>query len=235
MAVRSIFGVLGGLLLAAWATSATWAQPQAVAMSASAASGQALFQQSCAACHGADAKGGVKLGDATAADLRWQTLGPTYHNDPALVTRAITQGLDQDGQALDDVMPRWQGKLTAAQVQDIVAYLQTLTTAVPGQIVATPEHEEATPPPTEEAQESAAAASVISQARVAVASSAVTSAAATSPTTAANEAATPVAAPTTGDGGGNGGGTPPVAWLGLAAVVVILGALGIWQRGRGRP
>jgi hypothetical protein len=109
--------------------------------------------------------------------VRWQTLGPTYHNDPALVQRAVLQGQDQDGQALDDVMPRWQGQLTPAQVQDIVAYLQTLTTTAPGQVVATPVHEDATPQPTEEAQEAAQASSVIAQARsedAQAASSAVT-------------------------------------------------------------
>ncbi len=112
MAARHIVGGVGGVLIAVWAATAGLAGPQAIAPAADAASGQALYQRNCAACHGPEARGGLKLGDATAADLRWDYLGPQYHQDSVLVTRAIIQGLDQDGKALDDVMPRWQGKLT---------------------------------------------------------------------------------------------------------------------------
>ena len=44
--------------------------------------------------------------------------------------------------ATRSALARWQGKLIAPQLQNLVAYIQTLTTAVPGQVVATPVHEE---------------------------------------------------------------------------------------------
>jgi mono/diheme cytochrome c family protein len=227
MATRVILGGILGVLVAMGLMTVTFAAgppaPQA-ADASDAATGQQLYTQYCGACHGPDAKGGAKLGDATSADLRWQALGPTYHNDPALVQRAILQGQDQDGQALDDVMPRWQGKLTTAQVQDIVAYLQTLTTAVPGQIVATPVHEDVTPQPTEEAQEASEATSLIAQARNAAATPATTSSVAASETTSAGTV--PTGTPAAG-GGGTATGGIILAALGVVglAVVFIVGAV----------
>jgi mono/diheme cytochrome c family protein len=228
MTTRTILGGILGLLVAAGLATVTFAAgppaPAGAPSAADTAAGQQLYSQYCGACHGPDAKGGVKLGDATSADLRWQTLGPTYRNDPALVQRAILQGQDQDGKGLDDVMPRWQGKLTAAQVQDLVAYLQTLTTAVPGQIVATPVHEDVTPQPTEEAQEAAQATSVIAQARNAAATPATTTSVAASETTSA--VTVPTGTPATG-GGGTATGGIVFAALGVVglAVVFIVGAV----------
>ncbi len=98
---------------------------------ADATNGQALFQANCVSCHGANAAGGIKVGSATSADLRWAELGPTYHNNPSLVSRAILQGLDQDGQQLDTAMPRFSGQLSQSQADDIVAYLQTLASGLP--------------------------------------------------------------------------------------------------------
>jgi mono/diheme cytochrome c family protein len=226
MATRAIIGGVLGVLVAMGLLPAAFAAgPPAPARAPSAAeatTGQQLYSQYCGACHGPEAKGGVTLGDATSADLRWQTLGPTYHNDPALVQRAILHGQDQDGQALDDVMPRWQGTLTATQVQDIIAYLQTLTTAVPGQVVATPVHEDVTPQPTEEAQEASQATSVIAQARATAAQA--TTSEATAPTTSAATAAATTApgVPATGGGGTTVGGIVLIALgvVGLAAGVV---------------
>jgi mono/diheme cytochrome c family protein len=222
MATRAIIGGVLGVVVAMGLMPAAFAAGPPAPQGADATAGQQLYGQYCGACHGPEAKGGVKLGDATSADLRWQTLGPTYHNDPALVQRAILQGQDQDGQALDDVMPRWQGKLTATQVQDLIAYLQTLTTAVPGQIVATPVHEDVTPQPTEEAQEASQATSVIAQARATAAQA--TTSEATAPTTSAATAAATTApgVPATGGGGTNNGGIVLVALgvVGLAASVV---------------
>lgn len=230
MTTRTIVGGVLGLLMAAGLATATFAAgspaPAGAPPAADAATGQQLYSQYCAACHGPDAKGGVKLGDATSADLRWQALGPTYHNDPALVQRAVLQGQDQDGQVLDDVMPRWQGKLTPAQVQDIVAYLQTLTTAVPGQIVATPVHEDATPQPTEEAQEASQATSAIAQARNTATTPATTGAVAAAGTTSA--ATTPTGTPATG-GGGTATGGILLAALGAIGLVAVL-AVGAVRR-----
>ncbi|MFI5269958.1 MAG: c-type cytochrome [Chloroflexota bacterium] len=213
MPKRMLLGGIVGLVGLAWLGLAAFPSQAAAPLVADAAAGQTLYQQNCQSCHGADAKGGVKLGDATAADLRWDQIGPAYHQDPTLVARAITQGLDQDGKALDDVMPRWQGKLTAGQVQDLVGYLQTLTTAVPAQVVATPVHEDATPVPTEEAQEKATAVAVVATAR------------AGAPT-----ATQATAAPATGGGGGSLGQTGVLAVI--LALGFALGGVGLWRRGR---
>ncbi|HEX9017164.1 MAG TPA: cytochrome c [Chloroflexota bacterium] len=97
---------------------------------ADATNGQTLYQANCASCHRADASGGVKVGSATSADIRWSAIGSTLKT-PALVERAILQGKDETGAALDPAMPRFQGTLTTAQAADITAYLQTLTSGLP--------------------------------------------------------------------------------------------------------
>lgn len=224
MVAKVFLGGIAGSLVAAGLATATFAAGPPAPPAANATAGQTLYQQNCAACHGPDAKGGLKLGDATAADLRWQTLGPTYHNNTALVQRAILQGLDQDGQPLDTVMPRWQGTLTTTQAQDLIAYLQTLTTAVPGQVVATPVHEEATPEPTEEAQEAAQAATAVAKGKTSTTSTAAAAAAGAAQLPAAQTAATstaiaPAAVPATGGGGGAGTGGILLAALGVLGLV----------------
>lgn len=100
---------------------------------ADATNGQTLFQANCAACHKADASGGVKVGSATAPDVRWSAIGSDFKNDPALVQRAILQGLDESGQPLDAAMPRFatDNKLSSSQAADVVAYLQTLNPKLP--------------------------------------------------------------------------------------------------------
>jgi LPXTG-motif cell wall-anchored protein len=97
---------------------------------ADATNGQALFQTNCASCHGANAEGGIKVGSVTAPDIRWSAIGPDF-KDSATVQRAILQGLDENGSALDPAMPRFQGKLTTSQADDIAAYLMTLTSELP--------------------------------------------------------------------------------------------------------
>ncbi len=220
-----LLGGVGGAIVAVWIATSAVAAPAPAVQAADPTAGQSVFQQNCLACHGQDAKGGLKLGDATAADIRWETIGPAYHNDPQLVARAITDGLDQDGQPLDDVMPRWKGKLSDAQVANVVAYLQTLTVPVAAEVKATPVHEDATPEATEEVVETSEASSVIAAARA-------TSAASTSVATetAAAQSSASAVAPTTSPGTG-GGGTSAVSGGWLAAIVVgavaLLG-LGAW-------
>lgn len=97
---------------------------------ADATNGKTLFQANCASCHGANAAGGIKVGSATAPDIRWSAIGSAF-KDPALVRRAILSGQDEEGKALDAAMPRFSDKLTTSQADDIVAYLQTLTSGLP--------------------------------------------------------------------------------------------------------
>lgn len=89
--------------------------------------GQQLFRSHCAVCHKADASGGVKLGDATSADLQAPELESQYKETDALILRAMLDGKDEDGEDLAKVMPRWRGKITDAQAADILAYLKTVT------------------------------------------------------------------------------------------------------------
>lgn len=50
-------------------------------------------------CHGANLKGGLKIGSATSAVIRWSTLKSGY--TVALLQRAILHGFDEKGQPLD--------------------------------------------------------------------------------------------------------------------------------------
>ncbi len=81
----------------------------------------------CAVCHGTDGRGGqpVMMGTAVPPDIRYATLladNPPYTDD--LIQRAVTQGVDPNGEPLDPTMPRWQ--LTDAQWNDLLSYLKTL-------------------------------------------------------------------------------------------------------------
>ena len=91
------------------------------------AAAQPPLRPYCAACHGANGAGGVHLpGGAVSADLRHAAL-VTRQRHPytlALLERAISTGIDNDGKPLDPVMPRWQ--LTARDLHDAASYVLTL-------------------------------------------------------------------------------------------------------------
>ncbi len=81
----------------------------------------------CADCHGADGRGGqpVMMGTEVPPDIRYAALlayNPPYTDD--LIKRAITKGLDSEGEKLDPTMPRWQ--MTDQELNDVLAYLKTL-------------------------------------------------------------------------------------------------------------
>ena len=91
----------------------------------------------CVSCHGVHGRGGVPvmMGTAIPEDIRYEVLTgkepepgkketdhPPYSD--ALITRAITQGLDQAGEPLDWTMPHWQ--MVEADLTDLLAYLKTL-------------------------------------------------------------------------------------------------------------
>lgn len=80
----------------------------------------------CAACHGADGSGGVRLpGGAVSADLRHKAL-VTEQKPPytlALLERAIATGIDNTGQPLNRIMPRW--KLSKHDLHDVAYYVLT--------------------------------------------------------------------------------------------------------------
>ena len=80
----------------------------------------------CAACHNADGSGGKHLpGGAVSADLRHAAL-VTAQKTPytlPLLERAISTGVDNQGQALNPVMPHW--KMSPLDLHDIAAYVLT--------------------------------------------------------------------------------------------------------------
>jgi mono/diheme cytochrome c family protein len=80
----------------------------------------------CAACHRADGSGGMHLpGGAVSADLRYKALvteqKPPYNL--ALLERAIAIGIDNTGQPLNRVMPRW--RLSKRDLHDVAYYVLT--------------------------------------------------------------------------------------------------------------
>lgn len=86
----------------------------------------AALMQSCAACHHADGSGGVHLpGGVVSADLRHKALvaDQTHPYTVDLLERAISTGIDDNGQTLSPVMPRWQ--LSARDLKDVSTYVFT--------------------------------------------------------------------------------------------------------------
>jgi mono/diheme cytochrome c family protein len=81
---------------------------------------------SCGACHHIDGSGGMHLpGGAVSADLRYKAM-VTDQKRPytlALTQRAIATGIDNNGQPLNPVMPRW--KLSQRDLHDVASYVMT--------------------------------------------------------------------------------------------------------------
>jgi mono/diheme cytochrome c family protein len=125
----SFFVVLAGLavsmLLVACSNASTTSNPPTPNATAI-AEGQQLYLANCASCHGTDGAGGKNIEGATAADIRFAALNEMYNGDWSLAKRAILDGKDEEGENLAAAMPRWRGKLSESQVDDIVQYLQTL-------------------------------------------------------------------------------------------------------------
>ena len=131
-----------GLLLAA--ASACGAPNKSASPTATTANGRSIFEtgknidgvqiaarlrplmQSCAACHRPNGAGGIHLpGGAVSADLRYKAL-VTNQQHPytlALLERAISTGIDNNGQPLSKVMPRWE--LSKRDLHDVAFYVLT--------------------------------------------------------------------------------------------------------------
>jgi mono/diheme cytochrome c family protein len=80
----------------------------------------------CAACHGANGAGGVHFPNgAVSADLRHAALVTQQRHSYtlALLERAVSTGVDNDGKPLDPVMPRWE--LSARDLHDVASYVFT--------------------------------------------------------------------------------------------------------------
>ncbi|MCZ7357924.1 MAG: cytochrome c [Candidatus Methanoperedens sp.] len=81
---------------------------------------------SCAACHGPDGTGGrgrMMMWTFDAPDIRYSSLaGENYTDD--LIKRAITKGIDEDGEPLDTPMPVWH--MSDSDLNDLIGYLKSL-------------------------------------------------------------------------------------------------------------
>lgn len=76
--------------------------------------GAALFKQNCAACHGADGKGGRSVGAPNLADAIW-----LYGGDKASITRQI-------GNPRVGVMPTWETRLPDDTIKQLAIYVHSL-------------------------------------------------------------------------------------------------------------
>lgn len=80
----------------------------------------------CAACHRPDGAGGIHLPrGAVSADLRHRALVTNQHPPYtlALLERAISTGIDNAGEKLNPVMPRW--RMSKRDLHDVAEYVLT--------------------------------------------------------------------------------------------------------------
>lgn len=91
------------------------------------ARGQAIYDQHCMECHGANGKG--QPGDWRVRDADGRYPPPplddsahAWHHPTAVLMEAIRDGSPGG----EGNMPAWKGKLSEQQMQDVVAYIKSL-------------------------------------------------------------------------------------------------------------
>ena len=88
---------------------------------------QPPLHPTCAACHRPNGSGGLHLpGGAVSADLRYKALVTGQKTHPytlELLERAISTGVDNNGEKLNFIMPRW--KLSKTDLHDVAQYVLT--------------------------------------------------------------------------------------------------------------
>lgn len=88
----------------------------------------------CVSCHGVDGQGGrvrLMMYTFTAPDIRYEALTSKEHvegeaHEPftdEAIKRAITEGVEPDGEPLDWPMPRWT--MSATDLDDLLEFLKT--------------------------------------------------------------------------------------------------------------
>lgn len=113
------FGEMGmltrdqSLAVAGYVRSLSGLKPEFVDSAALASGGQ-IFAEQCAACHGADGKGQASVGAPNLTDSQW-----IYGGGTQSIVDTIHSG--RKGQ-----MPAWEGRLTPAEINMMVAYVLDL-------------------------------------------------------------------------------------------------------------
>jgi mono/diheme cytochrome c family protein len=123
--------VLALALGACGSSSAATAAPAAStgAVLTGAAAGQVIFEQSCASCHGAGGVGQKFTMDNQSIEvpaITFAEMDALYHDKyDTMIVETIKNGTDEEGQALNRMMPRWT-IFSDAQMADLVEYLKSL-------------------------------------------------------------------------------------------------------------
>jgi mono/diheme cytochrome c family protein len=117
--------VTGTLILAVAAAASAGAKKGGASKAAQIAEGRTVFEANCAACHGPS---GMGDGPAAAAlDPKPRNLTDAAYmktRSEAALRKVIAEGGQSSG--LSPVMVGWQGTLTPAQIDAVLAYVQSL-------------------------------------------------------------------------------------------------------------
>jgi mono/diheme cytochrome c family protein len=81
--------------------------------------GKALYEQSCAVCHGAQGKGDSPTGKLLMPPPANLTSAATQKKSDAEIVQIITNGKPPSA------MPAFKGQLSEQQMQDVLAYVRT--------------------------------------------------------------------------------------------------------------
>ena len=86
-----------------------------------------MMRMGCANCHKASGKGGLLFpdGKTKSANITWERLqdhDPPYTENS--LKKAITKGIEPDGEKLSNFMPRWE--MSQDDLDDLIKYLKSL-------------------------------------------------------------------------------------------------------------
>jgi len=91
-----------------------------------------MHRIACVTCHGEDGKGGrivMMMWDIDVPNITWDHLTKEEHEEHPPYTeeslkKAITEGIEPNGEYMDEFMPRWQ--MADEDLDDLVEFLKTL-------------------------------------------------------------------------------------------------------------
>ena len=90
-----------------------------------------MHRIACVTCHGEDGKGGrivMMMWDIDVPDITWEHLTEEHEDHlpytEESVKEAITDGIEPNGEEMDEFMPRWQ--MADEDLDDLIEFLKTL-------------------------------------------------------------------------------------------------------------